>query len=220
MTAKDHIQRRTGITLVLLAVTGVLAGGCATSMNIPSYAYRAGLPGEIACERAGAKMVVEPFFDRERSEQYFQVDGFARDLAILYVRVENKSMDTSYLLQKDGIRLIFSTNVFSGTQTLKENSGFSDAVMLTGAALVSLPLLFIGGGMNTHVERVQHNFAIKELRTQSVAPNSVAEGFVYFQMAKKPIAGASMLLTVPLVNTLQGQTNEMQLNITYERTKR
>lgn len=53
--------------------------------------------------------------------------------------------------------------------------------MLTGAALLSLPFFFAGGALATHEERIQHNFVAKELRTQTLAAQGRAEGFVYYK---------------------------------------
>ena len=56
------------------------------------------------------------------------------------------------------------------------------AVTAVGSVLLSLPALFIGMKMVSDADNIEQNFAIKELKRQTVSPGQSAGGFVYFQL--------------------------------------
>lgn len=96
--------------LVLVVLLALAGGGCATSMKIPQYGYDPSSKSQLTKESGGLRVVVDPFFDRERSKTYFGVNAAENGLAILFLRLENVGSVPTYLVRKEGIRLRTATS--------------------------------------------------------------------------------------------------------------
>lgn len=211
------------LSLALLVLAGLC--GCATPDHLPAYSSAAtpaapgGGPVKTA-ESEGVIVSLEPFADRARCETYFALDAPAAGIAILHLRLENRSPDTTWLLRKAQCKLVLPGKDSSlGDANTARGTSSGEAVAMTGAALMGLgttPLFIaIGSHQVKQASTVQRNFTEKELRDKSLSPGQVEEGFVYYQMPKKnaPFQGT---LQVSLVNTRNQQYNTLQIPIDYE----
>jgi hypothetical protein len=162
-----------------------LCAGCAMT-KIPAYTSSAPSVEAIVRETAGLRVAVDPFFDRERTEQYFRVHAFKDGIAIIHLRVANTGSPDTVLVNKDDFKMLLggSDEGTSATAVNRETAA-GEAVALTGAALGSLPMLFAGAKLLSDATVVRHNFTSKEFRTQTLSPGETAEGFLYFQFDKK-----------------------------------
>src|ERR1039458_10499547 len=94
------------LSLASLALAGLF--GCGTPDRLPEYssAARAGTPMGSAVKTAEGEGVVvslEPLADKARCETYFALNAPAAGIAIFHVRVENRSPDTTWLLDRKSV---------------------------------------------------------------------------------------------------------------------
>ncbi len=209
--------------LVSLALAGLV--GCGTPDRLPEYssAARAGSPVGSAVktvEGEGVLVSLEPFADKARCETYFALNAPAAGIAILHLRVENRSPDTTWLLRKAHCKLSLSgADSPLGDASTSRSTASGEALAITGAALMGLgstPILIgLGSHQVKHATTVQRNFTEKELPDKTLSPGQATEGFVYYQMPKKnvPFHGT---LQVSLVNTRNEHNNTLQIPIDYE----
>lgn len=182
---------------VMLCITSY---GCAT-MQIPDYPK----PSSNALKREKSinnlNIAIHPITDKQELEQYFGTDLSEAQILPVYVLADNKSSSSSFLLSKDYIALqqkktSYRLKTDSGSVTGRSQVG--EIVALTGAALVSIPLLFGGIKAISNAEVVKQNLAAKALQTRTVSPGKSVDGFVYFKLPDKttPLADWAILLDV------------------------
>jgi len=197
-----------------------LFSGCAMT-KIPEYNSAANPAARSLASQQGTdlRVAVDPFFEKARSEEYFHVNAFADGIAILHVAVENTSPASTYLLKKEDFKLLLSGSDSSNSpkQGVDRGTAAGEAVALTGAALVSFPMVFAGGKLISDATVVRNNFTSKELHSQTLSPGESAAGFIYFQLNQKQKAGFSGTLSLAFSNS-QTQSNQViQIPVNYER---
>src|ERR1039457_238328 len=130
------------LSLASLALAGLF--GCGTPDRLPEYssAARAGTPMGSAVKTAEGEAVIvslEPFADKARCETYFALNAPAAGIAILYLRVENRSPATTWLLRKAQCKLLLSGKDASlGEAKPARSTASGEAMAITGAALMGL----------------------------------------------------------------------------------
>ena len=211
------------LSLAALALAGLC--GCGTPDHLPEYSNTATAttPGgsTVKTDQGDAVIVsLEPFADKARCETYFALNAPAAGIAILHLRVENRSPDTTWLLRKAQCKLLLSGKDASlGDAKTAQSTASGEAMAITGAALLGLATTPILIGLGSHqvkqASTVQRNFTEKELRDKSLSPGQATEGFVYYQMPQKN-ASFQGTLQVSLVNTRNQQNNTLQIPIDYE----
>src|ERR1035441_7841964 len=77
-------------TLILLASSSLMLAGCSTPQSMD---YQPGI--SVGTERVGqtpeAEIALDPFVDRERTKKFFGIDAMDNGIAILHVRIVNKT---------------------------------------------------------------------------------------------------------------------------------
>ena len=207
----------------LLALGIVSQCGCSTT-KLPDYpsgstiAPAASSKSKLV-EKDGLRATLDPFADQARCQEYFGFNASASGIAILHLRIENRSTDT-WLLRKANCKLLLggADNPLALANT-KRSTAAGEAVAITGAALMGLattPLfLAIGSQQINKATTVQRNLTEKELRDRTLSPGQVVEGFLYYQMPQKnhPFTGR---LELSLPNTRDQQTNQLTSPVIYE----
>lgn len=218
-----RIQHATNIAIFVAAAFTICGSG--TPDHLPEYsaAAREGSLGGGTGKTAESETVLlslEPFADKARCETYFALDAPAAGIAILHVRLENRSPSVTWLLRKSQCRLLLSGSDASlSSASTPQSTGSGEALAITGAALMGLgstPLLMgLGSHQIKHATTVQRNFTEKELPDKTLSPGQVAEGFVYYQMPAKN-ASFHGTFQVSLVNTRSQENNSLHIPVDYE----
>ncbi len=133
-------------------------------------------------------MVLDPFVESERTQAYFKINAIDDGIAILHVRVTNKTADQTFLVEKKDFQL--STNgVVSGLtgdgKKIERSEAGGDAVAWVGAAGGGLVMVFAGVAMLSHSTEIQRNFIDKEMGDGTLSPGRSMEGFIYFTPVTK-----------------------------------
>ena len=202
----------------LAAVVACLfSAGCGT-MKIPAYPGGPAVHGQTR-EAQGLALVADPFADKQRTETYFKFNAEGKGIAIVHLRAENHSPDSAWLLNEENMHLIDQAGVLgmnAHDQGVKSDYGAANAVGMTGAVLLSLPMMIAGNKLIADAMVVEKNFVDKEWHNQTLSPGQSAEGFIYFNFGKKTnwLDGAS--LRVDCLNTRNQQTNTIILPLAYE----
>ena len=77
----------------------ILELGCTTE-KIADYQPASAAPTEQIYEKSGIALALDPFVERNRTLQYFDLDAAAGGVAILHVRVTNQTPNQTFLVQK------------------------------------------------------------------------------------------------------------------------
>lgn len=203
------------LSLALLVLAGLC--GCGTPDHLPEYTSAstpaaAGGGTVKTAESEGIIVSLEPFADKARCEKYFALDAPAAGIAILHLRLENRSPDTTWLLRKTQCKLLLPGRDSSlGAADTAQSTTAGEAMAAPGGLL----LIGLGSHQVKQATTVQRNFTEKELRDKTLAPGQVTEGFVYYHMPQKN-ASFQGTLQVSLVNTGNQHTNTLQIPIDYE----
>lgn len=203
--------------------TGLLAGlmlawlcGCAAP-KIADYRPAGGLSGTAMIQEAGGcRVAVDPFTDATRSGEYFKFHALRAGVMIMHVTMENRSGDQTRLIRKDQ----FAFQVAGGSETnalfqVGSRSGSGEAMIITGAVLGSVPLLFLGGQMVGKAEVARQNMVAKELTDRTLAPGQSHSGFVYCRLPKGFEKEGTVRVRIRLSSTDGGEDVTMSFPIPY-----
>lgn len=171
-------------SLNIFLIACLALSGCAT-MQIPDYAS---LPVQSYSNRItkdGLSIAVRPINDKKEMKKYFGINLASAKILAIFIKAENTNQNTSYLLAKDKIK------VGQGATMLDDEIAYDskgDGIATIGfialgiIPIAALPAIFTGLKMASNSSAVQHNFAVKELRTRTISPGKSVEGFIYFQI--------------------------------------
>ncbi|HZM02409.1 MAG TPA: hypothetical protein VFC44_05260 [Candidatus Saccharimonadales bacterium] len=155
--------------------------GCTTPQSMD---YQPGI--SAGTERVGrtteAEIAVDPFVDSARSKKFFRLDAMDAGIAILHVRIVNKTADQTLLVKKDNFHLLRTGGEVS-TGNL-DNGKDAAPGQIIGAIGIGSLMGILGATMVAHATQIQMNFTSKELGDQTLSPGQSTEGFVYFAPVK------------------------------------
>lgn len=167
------------IIIVSCALLLSLTGGC--TARIRDYQLAASSTSERTAQAAGVGVALDPFVEKARTENYFNIDAVANGIAILHVRVANKTTDQTFLVKKESFQLL--RNGAGGlTSNGKKIECSSPALYTIGkvdTVVIALTGL-IGSAILSHSAEIQRNFTSKEMGDQTLSPGQSMEGFIYF----------------------------------------
>jgi hypothetical protein len=198
---------------VFLAAGVVFATGCST-IKIPDYVPPAAASSQSPVRTVeGVELQVDPFTDPERVKTHF--GAALRNLGIfpVYVSAKNVSPDRTYLLTREQFTLGDSGGAAQGTGATDApayRSGAGEAVSMAGAAVISLPLLFVGSKMIIDAEAVQHNLIKQEFQNQMLEPGDSVSGFIYFSLQKDAPPLITPVVRVKVVETPSNRAWDIQ----------
>ena len=202
-----------------------LAAGCTTA-KIADYQPAASSVSERTTQQSGVEIALDPFVERSRAEKYFDMDAIAKGVAILHVRITNRTLDKTFLVQKKGIHLVPNRAGAAAVEADEMEPQNTDhkAMNITTTTLyaigtVSPATLVLGvgfglaGAANTsHSSEIQRNLADKELPDQTLSPGQSMEGFIYFSPVQKGEDWSrTTFARIDLTNTMTQQATELTI---------
>ena len=197
-----------GCGVMLLIITG-----CATE-RISDYQPPSPSNSERIVQMSGLEVAVDPFVEKQRTEEYFDMNAVGNCIAILHVRVFNHTSDKTFLVEKKDFTLHKSGStggaVDSGNSYERSKAG--DSVALIGAVGGSFVGAMIGASMVSHASEVERNFVSKEMDDQTLSPGQSMEGFIYFSPVKKGEDWThATIVNVNLTDTRTQQKTELNI---------
>jgi hypothetical protein len=178
------------IIIIAFASPLILLAGCTTA-RITDYRPASPSANARTLQQSGLEIALDPFVERERTKQYFDIDAVADGIAILHVRVANKTADQTFLVEKKHFQLVPSAGpggwTGDGKKVDRDQSG-GTATELVGAfsgGLGGAGLFLAGLSMVSQSTEIQRNFTGKEMADATLPSGKSMEGFVYFTPVKK-----------------------------------
>ena len=153
--------------------------GCAT-LHIPDFPVppAAGLK-QAADEHAEVNLYVV----RDQGDQrtYLGTELAQKGVLPVWLSVRNKSAHESIALDFRDVRIDAQGRAIAEPERAHApvNTAGEQGVVLVGAALLSLPLLFGGAKMLSDSSEIKRNIMAKQLYSATIPPGGSASGFVY-----------------------------------------
>ena len=202
-------------TLMTFVSLPLILAGCTTA-RIADY-QPAVFPStsERTAQASGVDVALDPFVEKERTEKFFDMDAVGQGIAILHVRVTNKTADQTFLVKKENVQLVRNGagGLTGGGERTASSQASANTIGITGAVLSGLGgvgLLSAGAAMVSHSTEVQRNLTSKEMGDQSLSPGESMEGFIYFTPVKTGEDWASAAaVKIQLVDTKTHQPVEL-----------
>jgi len=145
-------------------------------------------------QQSGVEVALDPFVESARTKQYFDIDAVAEGIAILHIRVTNKTADQTFLVEKKDFQLLpggTAGGLTGNGNKIERSHATADTLNTVGAVGVAVEGIgligvgLIGLGMESKFNEIQRNFTGKEMADATLSPGQSMEGFVYFMPVKK-----------------------------------
>jgi hypothetical protein len=181
LTTKINTPMNHGVylyRLLISALAPLLVAGCGTA-RISDYQPPVPSTSERSAKESGIEVALDPFVEKARTEQYFRIDAVGNGIAILHVRVANKTADRTFFVKKEGFQLLRNSgeDLTSNGKKIERSSVAGQVMGVVGAGAV---MGLVGAAMVSHATEVQRNFTSKEMGDQTLSPGENVEGFIYF----------------------------------------
>jgi hypothetical protein len=168
----------------------ILLAGCSTD-RITDYQPAAPSISERTAQESGVEVGLDPFVESGRTKEYFDMDAVGDGIAILHVRVANKTADQTFLVEKENFELLPNGAVGGLTgdaKGIKRSQSGGTTTELIGAfnpSLAGSVLLLAGLASVSKSTEIQRNFTSKEMADATLSPGKSMEGFIYFAPVNK-----------------------------------
>jgi hypothetical protein len=172
------------ITILASGSLLFLLAGCSTD-RIADYQPASPSISERTAQASGVELALDPFVESGRTEKYFDLNAVANGIAILHVRVTNKTADQTFLVEKKNFQLfpdVASGGLAGDGQKNERSVAAGTTLEIIGAG--SLTML-AGLAMVSHSTEVQRNIVAKEMGDATLPPGKSMEGFIYFTPINK-----------------------------------
>lgn len=181
--------------LVLWSI--LLLSGMAAAQKFPEYTVLSASQYSSCQTRNGIRVAIEPLGAKEKQKKHFGTSFESQGLLPVLVVLENDSISSSLLLQRDLV------TYRSGGDLTKDYSGGATSVRSKSGEVIAVAgaggvLMFIGLKMIAGASKVKQNILVKELRSQTLAPGKAGSGFLYLPVGKPGSGKRKGTLTIPL----------------------
>ena len=178
MTGKNKEKNRMIGSLLLLI--SLLPWGC--SVRLSEYVVQPFDHYPCSDVKKALAIAIQPLTGKKECKRYFGTNLLAMNILPVFVIVENRSHSSSFILSNDRISLTGAAESHDGPVCPKTDTSAGTAVGSAGALLIAPPLMLIGAAMVSNSAEIRHNLQIKQLRTVTLSPGNVAQGFAYFSI--------------------------------------
>ncbi len=136
------------IMSMCIFITPLVLTGC-TALKLPEYTIKSSDQHLLSQTNDGLFVTVEFFYDEEKIQQYFGINLLEKNILPVFILANNHNSSSSFLLFKEKFSLNKSNDKeqMQPTNTTSVSSSTGEGVAIAGAALISMPLLFIGAKM-------------------------------------------------------------------------
>jgi hypothetical protein len=194
-----------------------LGGGCAMK-KVENYPAAAPPASVGTSEENGLRLTVAPMLDKKETERYFGLDALHEGILILRLRAENGSPASTVLLRKQNMTLVAdrgSGQEEQSAQQIERRSSTGKALGTAGAAVMSMPVLYLSIKLFSDASVIQQSFMKNEFRDQTLSPGRSADGFLYFKV--DPLRAFTRdTLVVKVPETAGQQDRELRIPVIYE----
>lgn len=168
-------------------VTATLVSGCSTA-RIADYQPRSRSVTERIVEQSGVEIGLDPFVETDRTEEYFALDATAEGIAILHVRITNKTSDRTFLVEKKNVQLLPSGSPQGPTgsdKKIERSKAQTAETISTIGTVTGLAFVMAGMVLTSKSSEIQRNLTSKEMADATLPPGRSMEGFIYFSPVEK-----------------------------------
>lgn len=164
----------------------LLLSAVAHAQKFPDYPVRKASEYSSCQIKNGIRVAIEAVGDEDEQKRYFRTKFGSQGFLPVLIVLENASEGSSLLLRKELVAYRINGGTAGdqsgGAPSARSKTG--EGVALAGAAALSLPAMFIGLKMIAGASEVKQNIFVKELRSQTIAPGKVGNGFIYVPVGK------------------------------------
>ncbi len=193
----------------MFAITAALFGllvGCSTK-RLPDYPTLSAHQYANKDTQNDLTVAIHPMTEENEIKQYFGINLLADDILPVFVVIENRNREISFILRKQEIQLL---NEGCRAHDANESSRKIESSE-SAAEAVAVISPWIGTSMFSKNEEVRRNFAMKELQQTTVSPGDAKSGFVFFQLPKPDNSPNRWRLQIQTMNL----RSKMPLTFTY-----
>jgi hypothetical protein len=180
---------------------------------MPAYQPNADSKTVCIARASGVEIALDPFVEPERTSPFFGIDAVHDGIGILHVRVSNLTSDQTFLVEKRRFQLVppgTGSGPILAADKVDRSTAAGEAVMLTGAGIGSLPMMFAGGAVLSRSTEIRRNFVSKEMPDQTLSPGQSVDGFIYYTpVAKKVDWSRGSIVRIVLTETRTRQETEV-----------
>jgi hypothetical protein len=200
-----------------LTVALGLTGGC-TMKKVEDYRATAPPASVGTSEQNGLRLTVSPMLDKEETRKYFGLDALRAGILILHLHVTNGSPTSTVLLRKEHMMLVAdrgSGQEEQSAQKIERRSSTGEALGTAGAAVMSMPLLYLSLKLFSDASVIQQSFMKNEFRDRTLSSGQSADGFLYFKVdPQRSFTRDTLVVKVP--ETAGQQDRELRIQVIYE----
>jgi hypothetical protein len=182
--AASRTSCRPSIRIISALSSLLILLGCMT-MSVTQLPPQRANMFSASVEQEGLFVAARVVRDPDELQNIFNYDLPSNGILPVLVYFENRSETVHFLIDKDAIAL-YDGKVTAADAELdlsgKTNTG--TAATIAGAALLSLPLVFVGLKVASDAEVIPHNMHDKELRSTTLASEGTTYGFLYYPITE------------------------------------
>lgn len=206
------------IPLMFLSTLSMIGLQGCTTLELPDYQAKSIDHYSASLSKNGLSVAIHPLTDVEENKKYFGVDLLNKGILPVLVMAKNQS-PSSFILKKERFSLGSKNPVSDSTNDRKRlgSEASGEALSLAGAMLISLPLMFIGGKMESDATVVKQNFLVKELHMETISPGKSTQGFVYFRLPKGTAPQKLWKIHLEAVNLQSKEITDFNLSFKWNR---
>ena len=195
-------NRRFSLVLAVLFLVRLPANA---EKKFPPYPVHSAREYTLSREESGIVVALDPLFEKETQKTFLGANLLSKGVLAVQVIVENSPARGSLMIRKDHIRYGLDDGVAlerAGGPAIRSNTGAG--VALAGAALISLPAMFVGLKMIANATVVQQHLLVCELRSQTVAEGKTASGFIFVPVGPGSATARKVGILIPLITGNDG----------------
>lgn len=214
VTCARHLRTKRMLSLLL----SVFISGCCATLQIPKYSAKPFDQYQYSQVKDGLAIAIHPLVQKEEMEKYFKADLSLDKMLAVFVTIENRTTSSSYLISKDHFSL---GKIEAGVNIDSENTQLGDvskaqAIGTLGAFVLTPILVPISASMISDAGTIRHNFIIKEIKTKTLSPGMVMEGFVYFKLPEKENSRGQLTLGIKIIELKTEETKTINISFNLE----
>jgi hypothetical protein len=203
---------------IMLIAISLMIMGCSVKMS--EVKIKPPLQYNLCQEQNGLKVAVDPFFEKERMENFFGTDMLSYGILPVLVVIENNHSNSGFLFQKTYFSIAIkgeNSDTKSGTDaTIPKNQKILDleknpelavamgviSVVAPGIVLSLTPLMMYEDIKRINIMKKNYNMMMKAFIDKTIFPKESHSGFLYFQVKDQQVIRNVVAIIVKTKNTL------------------